>query len=134
MRAEAAARSVAACALTALLAAGPARAEVSGRSVLSYQGVDGLTRSSDAFHQLHELRLDRQLSIPLRYQLWLKYEDDRGASTLQSQRSETSMRQLQPSLELSYLLPAVQVQTGYTLVHTRTLLPAENTRDLQRLF
>ena len=112
----------------------PAQQDLTGRAILSYQlfGTDEL--DSRGFHQTYDLRYQRDVSEPLRFRLSFRGEGNDGRSELGLFTTNTTYWQLQPSGEVDYFLPKLQVRGTYDLYDTRSSFnDLADRRKLQRI-
>ena len=118
----------------AALAPGVAGAgDLTGRGIVSYQGQDADTHSSDVLKQSYELRLRRSASDGIEYRLRLRYEDDRGETVQRDVHTGVLSQQLQPAGEVLVTLGSAQLHTGYDFTWLDPA-GARNERQLHRVF
>ena len=121
----------------AALALAPALAgaadDLSARGIVSYQGQDAASHSSDFVKQSYELRLKGRPTDGIEYKLRLRYEDDRGESVQREVRSDVLSRQLQPAGELHASVGSASASAGYDFTWLDSA-GARNERQLHRVF
>src|SRR5262245_40888495 len=98
----------------------PAQEDLTGRAIVSYQLFGNENLDSRGLHQIYDVRFDRSVSEPLRLRLSFRGEGNNGRTEMGMFTTNSTFWQLQPSGELNYFLPKLQVRGTYDLYDTRS--------------
>jgi len=130
-------RVIGAILLLALAGAGGLAADdLSGRVFLGWQSFDNGSLETDGLVQRYDLRLDRALSDVLRVSLTLRATDDSSGSTFQGEERTSDYRDLRPGIQLSYVLPTLQLNARWDRLLSKssgTLEGSKSDRTLDQL-
>lgn len=93
-----------------------AQQDLGADAILSYRFFSTDGTSANGFNQIYDVSYQRQLSDPLRIQLFFRGEGNNATQTMSLTESKSSFWRLQPFVEVDYNLPQLQFVGRYESV------------------
>jgi hypothetical protein len=127
--------ALAAWALALVDGALSAQQDLRADAIVSYQLFGSDQLDSKGLHQIYDVNYQRNLTDPLRVRLFFRGEGNNGSTDLGTFTTKSTYWQLQPSAEVTYSLPMIQLHGTYDLYDTRSSINTEpeDQRKLQRV-